>query len=186
MKAGLVKYIFLSHIGNTLGNKYNLYKSIKLLKVVSNAERTILREKEKALALIIYTYEDYIPVIEEICSKCYDQEYSQAIDARRKYDQTTIDQPYLWSYTEAYSTKNLSDATITELIKTLQTPLGEEREAKTFAILANYTKFRKSIRKEALQVLPKNDRALLNFVKLCVNCSELEHSSLALVDIGGL
>jgi hypothetical protein len=43
VKSGLVKYIFLSHISNTLSNKYNLYKSIKLLKVISNAERTVLK-----------------------------------------------------------------------------------------------------------------------------------------------
>jgi hypothetical protein len=109
VKSGLVKYVFLSHIAKTLEDKYNLYKSIKLLKVVSAAERTLLREREKALALIIYTYEDYIPVLEEICSRCYDHEYCQAIDSRRRYDQTSIDQPYLWSYTEPFTTRALSE-----------------------------------------------------------------------------
>jgi hypothetical protein len=55
--------VFLSYISSALDNKFNLYKSIKLLKVVANAESTLIREKEKPLALVIYTYEDYIPVI---------------------------------------------------------------------------------------------------------------------------
>ena len=112
VKSGLAKYIFLSHISNTLDNKYNLYKSIKLLKALSNAERTLLRDREKSLALIVYTYDDYIPVIEEICSKCYDQEYCQQIDAKKRYDNISIDQPYLWSYTESYATKNMSEETV--------------------------------------------------------------------------
>lgn len=76
VKSGLVKYVFLSHIPRTLDDKYNLYKSIKLIKAVSRAERSLLREREKSLALIIYTHEDYIPVIEEICARCYDHEYA--------------------------------------------------------------------------------------------------------------
>jgi hypothetical protein len=109
VKSGLVKYVFLSHIALTLGDKYHLYKSIKLIKVVSAAERALLRDREKPLALIIYTHEGYIPVLEEICARCYDHEYALEIDARRRYDQASIDQPYLWSYTEAYATRALSE-----------------------------------------------------------------------------
>lgn len=72
VKSGLVKFLFLSYISSTIEDKLHLYKSIKLLKVIANAERSILKDKEKPFALIIYAYEDYIPVIEEICSKCYD------------------------------------------------------------------------------------------------------------------
>ena len=56
VKSGLIKYVFLSYINSALDNKFNLYKAIKLLKVVSNAENTLIREKEKPLALVIYTY----------------------------------------------------------------------------------------------------------------------------------
>lgn len=181
-----MKYVFLSHIGKTLNDKYNLYKSIKLLKVVSKAERTLLKDREKSLALIIYTYEDYIPVVEEICARCYDQEYAMEIDNKRRYDQTTIDQPYLWSYTEAYVTRALSEETVGELIKALQGGLPEDRETKSYAILANYAKFKKVVRKEALQTLPRSQKALLNFIKLCVGCCEGDHNSLAAVDLGKL
>jgi len=43
-----------------------------LLKVIATAEGAIVREKEKGLALVLYTYDDYVPVIEGIISKCYD------------------------------------------------------------------------------------------------------------------
>jgi hypothetical protein len=86
----------------------NLYRAIKLLKVIATAERTLLKDREKSFALIIYTYDEYIPIIEEICNKCYDSEYGQSIDGKRKFDQNTIDQPYLWSYTESFCLKDLS------------------------------------------------------------------------------
>lgn len=43
VKSGLIKYVFLSYIGMSLDNKFNLYKAIKLLKVVSNGESTLIR-----------------------------------------------------------------------------------------------------------------------------------------------
>jgi hypothetical protein len=52
--------------------------------------------------------------------------------------------------------------------------------------LANYCKFKKAVKKEALQVLPRSPRALLNFVKLCVGSCEIDHNSLAAVDVGKL
>ena len=65
--------MFLSYIGTTLDNRYTLYKAIKLLKVVASAESTLLREKEKGLALVIFTYDDYVPVTEGILASCHDQ-----------------------------------------------------------------------------------------------------------------
>jgi hypothetical protein len=73
-----------------------------------------------------------------------------------------------------------------ELVKALQGGLPEDRETKSFAILANYAKFRKAVRKDALQVLPHSPRALLNFVKFCVGCCEADHNSLAAVNLAGL
>jgi len=64
--------VFLSYISSTILNRYNLYKAIRLLKVIATAEGAIVREKEKGLALVLYTYDDYVPVIEGIISKCYD------------------------------------------------------------------------------------------------------------------
>lgn len=64
VKSGLVKYIFSSYLSKVVHNdKYNLYKAIKLIKIIVQAERTILREREKYLALVLYTYQQYIPII---------------------------------------------------------------------------------------------------------------------------
>jgi hypothetical protein len=45
VKSGLIKYIFLSYISATLEDKFNLYKSIKLIKIIASADRTILRDR---------------------------------------------------------------------------------------------------------------------------------------------
>jgi hypothetical protein len=52
--------------------------------------------------------------------------------------------------------------------------------------LANYSKYRKAVRKDALQILPKSPRALLNFIKLCVSCCETDPNSLTAVNLAGL
>lgn len=70
-KSGIIKYIFLEYFPKNLKDKFNLYKGIKLVKAIS-IDKTLVREREKTLAIIIYTYENYIPVISEISSKCYD------------------------------------------------------------------------------------------------------------------
>lgn len=88
--------------------------------MVANADGTLLRDKEKSLALVVYTYEDYVPLIEGIIAKCYDQEYCSAIDNRKKYDQASIDQLYLWSYLELFCLNNLSESTIADLIRWLK------------------------------------------------------------------
>ena len=124
VKSGVIKYVFLSYITQTLDNKFNLYKAIKLLKVVSSAENTLIREKEKSLALVIYTYEDYIPVIEGIMGKCYDSEYSETI-CRNKLDLNVLDQLYLWSYLEIFSQKHLNESIISQLVKMLSEQLDQ-------------------------------------------------------------
>lgn len=53
-------------------DKYNLYKAVKLIKIIAKTEKTVLREREKALALVVFTYEDYATVVEDICAKCFD------------------------------------------------------------------------------------------------------------------
>lgn len=41
-----------------------------------------MREREKILSLVIFTYEEYIPIVEDICGKCYDANYSAQIDQK--------------------------------------------------------------------------------------------------------
>ena len=108
----MIKYVFLSYIASTLDNRYTLYKAIKLLKVISSAESTLLRDKEKGLALVIYTYDDYVPVVEGIIAACYDHDYCQAIDNKKTFDVNSLDQPYLWSYLEMFCLANLSEETV--------------------------------------------------------------------------
>lgn len=124
VKSGVIKYVFLSYITQTLDNKFNLYKAIKLLKVVSSAENSLIREKEKSLALVIYTYEDYIPVIEGIMGKCYDSDYSENV-CRNKLDMNVLDQLYLWSYLEIFSAKHLNESIIAQLVKMISGQLEQ-------------------------------------------------------------
>jgi hypothetical protein len=70
--------------------------------------------------LVIYTYEDYVPVVEGIVSKCYDSDYSQGINQDIKRDPNMLDQAYLWSYLELFCVNNLSEQTVNELIKRLK------------------------------------------------------------------
>jgi hypothetical protein len=57
---------------------------------------------------------------------------------------------------------------------------------KTYAILANYSKFKKVVVKEALQIIPKNQASLLNFIKLCINATETDQTSYNLIKISEL
>ena len=45
VKSGIVKYIFMSYIESTLDDKYNLYKAIKLVRTISDSQRTLIHEK---------------------------------------------------------------------------------------------------------------------------------------------
>lgn len=63
VKSGFVKYIISFYLEQKLQDKYLLYKALKFLKLVSNADRTVLRDREKALAKVIYTYDEYIPIL---------------------------------------------------------------------------------------------------------------------------
>lgn len=59
-------------------------------------------------------------------------------------------------------------------------------ETKCYGILANYSKFKKMVLREGLQLLPKNDSSLLNYIKLCVNCCEIDQLSSGVINIAKL
>jgi hypothetical protein len=44
-KGGFVKYLFSIYLSSCLDNKNNLYKALKLLKIVSESDRTILNHR---------------------------------------------------------------------------------------------------------------------------------------------
>ncbi len=75
-----------------------LYKALKFLKLVSYADRTVVRERERPLARVVFLYDQYTPIVEELCAKCYDQDYSNEIYQKIKYDTDDIDFTYVWSY----------------------------------------------------------------------------------------
>jgi len=74
--------------------------------------------------LVIYTYEDYVAVIEGIIAKCYDADYSEAV-THNKLDYNVLDQLYLWSYLEVFAVKHLNDPIISQLIKMINTQLDQ-------------------------------------------------------------
>ena len=186
VRSGLVKYIFMHYIESTLDDKYNLYKAIKLLRTIAWSQRTLIHDKEHALALVVFTYEDYIPVIETICSKCYDIEHCLHVDGRSPYGQHSIDQPYLWSYHQNFCANNLSEGTIKSLIDSLASPMPASQEAKTYAILGNYCKNKGVILEQALKHIPKNPQSALNYIKMCVACCEQDQKSIGLINMPAL
>lgn len=50
----MVKYISSNYIPKVLDDKINLYRSLKLLKLVATEDKTIVCGREKTLALAIY------------------------------------------------------------------------------------------------------------------------------------
>lgn len=59
-------------------------------------------------------------------------------------------------------------------------------ETKIYGILSNYSKYKRIVVKEVLELLPKSQKALLNFIKLCVNCCELDHESSNFINMAKL
>lgn len=51
------------------------------------------------MANIIYLYEEYIPIVTDICDKCFDNAYCSEFN---KASLEIIDQMYLWSYSQTY------------------------------------------------------------------------------------
>jgi hypothetical protein len=45
VKSGFVKYIISCYLEQKLQDKYLLYKALKFLKLISNADRTVLRDR---------------------------------------------------------------------------------------------------------------------------------------------
>ena len=76
MRSGFVKFIISCYLENKLEERYLLYKALKFLKLVSYADRTVVRERERPLARVVFLYDQYTPIVEELCAKCYDQDYS--------------------------------------------------------------------------------------------------------------
>lgn len=100
VKEGIVKSLFLNYIPVVMKELLLLYKSIKIVKVISNAERSILRDREKVLAAVVFNYDDYIPIVSDICTKCYDGQYCSQIQQVLRLE--TIDQLYLWSFVQPF------------------------------------------------------------------------------------
>jgi hypothetical protein len=82
VKSGAIRYLFSSFIVSSLKDKLNLYKAIKLLKTIASADKSILKEKEKVIATVIVAYEDYIPILADLCLRCYDGGYAGEIASR--------------------------------------------------------------------------------------------------------
>lgn len=124
VKSGAIRYLFSSFIISSLKDKLNLYKTIKLLKTVAAADKGILREKERVIAAVIVAHEDYIPILADLCLKCYDGAYAGEIASREIYEVAAIDQPFVWSYAEPFC-KGMSKITIENVKKMWKNANGE-------------------------------------------------------------
>jgi hypothetical protein len=93
---------------------------LKFLKLISNADKTVVRDREKPFANIIFKYDEYIPIVEELCNKCYDEDYwSELFLKKCKYDTADIDFIYVWSLSEKF-VKLVPQKNETEIVKTVQ------------------------------------------------------------------
>ena len=78
-KSGYIKYILSVYINTIIKDKNIVYKVLKLLKIVSEADRTLLYSREKYISNIIFTHSIYIPIIREITEECFEGDYSTKI-----------------------------------------------------------------------------------------------------------
>ena len=70
-RSGFVKYLFSIHLPSIINKKNSLYKALKLLNLISESDRSILFNREKYLAPIIYQHHIYIPILQEISEQCF-------------------------------------------------------------------------------------------------------------------
>jgi hypothetical protein len=71
-----------------------LYPTLKLLKIVATNDKTVLPDREKNIALVMYHYPAYIFIVQEISQYCFSQEHSLKVINNIK----DIDPVYVWSY----------------------------------------------------------------------------------------
>lgn len=114
-KSGLIKILCSVYLLQALDDKNNLYKALKVLKIVSTHDRTVLLNREKNISTVIYTHPQYIPIVREISENCYDSDYCPKIIANVK----DTDPLFLWSYNSAFCQLS-SQATNSELEQILQ------------------------------------------------------------------
>jgi hypothetical protein len=53
-KSGIIKFICSVYLPQILGNKINMHRTLKLLKIVAGSDRSVLPGREKNIALVIY------------------------------------------------------------------------------------------------------------------------------------
>ena len=181
VKEGIVKSLFLNYVPAVMKELLLLYKCIKLVKVISNAERSILRDREKVLAAVVFNYDDYVPIVSDVCSKCYDGHYCSQIQQVLRHE--TLDQLYLWSFVQPFCKEVLEQPFIDSLLERLKAKnMPAEMEAKVLALIANYCKFCEYLKKDFFKVLPKHQESLPNYLKLCIALGRLDPSSVQLID----
>ncbi len=63
------------YISSTIKDRFNLYKALKLIRAAASVEKTIINYTENVQASVIQTYDEYVPIMVDIFSKCYDAAY---------------------------------------------------------------------------------------------------------------
>lgn len=69
-KSGMIKYLCSVFLLQVLNDKYILYRSLKVLKMVAQNDRSVLPGREKNIALVIYKHPAYILIVQEISEAC--------------------------------------------------------------------------------------------------------------------
>lgn len=60
----MIKYLCSIYLPQILQDKINLYRSLKILKIVANNDKTVLPSRQKNIGLVIYNYPAYILIIQ--------------------------------------------------------------------------------------------------------------------------
>lgn len=92
-KSGLIKYICSVYLLQVLNEKNLLYKGLKLIKLISNNDRTVLINREKNLSTVVYAHSRYTIIIREITEACFDTDY-----CKRLLGSLDVDSVFVWSF----------------------------------------------------------------------------------------
>lgn len=65
-KSGMVKFIFSVYLPQYLTDKINLYRSLKLLRLVAINDKSVLPGREKNISMVILNCPAYIIMIQSI------------------------------------------------------------------------------------------------------------------------
>ena len=190
MKTSLIKFLMKNYINTILkqGDRLTLYRSLKLCKYLSNVDKNFLRSREQCLSDVILVYEQYVPVIQEILSHCFERSYCQEIYSKfQKVEQEWIDKMHVWSHEKDFCQALVNESPdcvkkVEELI--IKGDNTQDAETELYTILANLAKFMKII--SQVSIPPKHTKSLKSSLKLGLEATQDQLKAHKNINVGNL